>query len=163
LAPLRSLVATLAHPPRQCKARCHAIGRGQNPLLAHGAAVVVVIGLAYLLAPRLVLAPFIDVDDPAYAGTVALATNLLVVAAVLQFADCAQNLAGAASGLVNVAHQLGGSLGPGILVTVFAAAGGGLAHRVAAALTVGAAMLALALVVSVALIVRPHRTTAALR
>jgi predicted MFS family arabinose efflux permease len=71
--------------------------------------------------------------------------------------------AGAASGLVNVAHQLGGSLGLGILVTVFAAAGGGLAHRVAAALTVGAAMLALALVVTVALIVRPHRTTAALR
>ena len=31
--------------------------------------------------------------------------------------------AGAASGLVNVAHQLGGSLGLGILVTVFAAAG----------------------------------------
>jgi hypothetical protein len=30
--------------------------------------------------------------------------------------------AGAASGLVNVAHQLGGSLGIGILVTVFAAA-----------------------------------------
>lgn len=30
---------------------------------------------------------------------------------------------GAASGLVNVAHQLGGSLGLGILVTVFAAAG----------------------------------------
>ena len=30
--------------------------------------------------------------------------------------------AGAASGLVNVAHQLGGSLGLGILVTVFASA-----------------------------------------
>ncbi|WP_198533077.1 MFS transporter [Carbonactinospora thermoautotrophica] len=45
--------------------------------------------------------------------------------------------AGAASGLVNVAHQLGGSLRLGILLTVFAATGSGtlsahelLAHRV---------------------------------
>jgi len=64
--------------------------------------------------------------------------------------------AGAASGLVNVAHQLGGSLGLGILVTVFAAAGDGLAHRVSTALTVGTGMLALALVVVVAVIVRPR-------
>jgi predicted MFS family arabinose efflux permease len=70
--------------------------------------------------------------------------------------------AGAASGLVNVAHQLGGSLGLGILVTVFAAAGsttlGGralFAHRVGASLTAGTAMLALALVVVITLIVRP--------
>jgi hypothetical protein len=69
--------------------------------------------------------------------------------------------AGAASGLVNVAHQLGGSLGLGILVTVFAAADSNtrnaqdlLAHRVATSLTVGTAMLALALVI--ALIVRPR-------
>jgi EmrB/QacA subfamily drug resistance transporter len=71
--------------------------------------------------------------------------------------------AGAASGLVNVAHQLGGSLGLGILVTVFAAAdasglgaNGLLAHRVATSLTVGTGMLALALVLVVALIVRPR-------
>jgi drug/metabolite transporter (DMT)-like permease len=63
-----------------------------------------------------------------------------------------------ASGLVNVAHQLGGSLGLGILVTVFAAAGDGLAHRVSTALTVGTGMLALALVLVVALIVRPNAT-----
>jgi len=67
--------------------------------------------------------------------------------------------AGAASGLVNVAHQLGGSLGLGILVTVFAAAGDGLPHRVSTALTVGTAMLALALALVVALIVRPRRAT----
>jgi EmrB/QacA subfamily drug resistance transporter len=72
--------------------------------------------------------------------------------------------AGAASGLVNVAHQLGGSLGLGVLVTVFAAAGSGalaagdlLAHRVATALTAGTVMLALALAVVVALIVRPRK------
>jgi EmrB/QacA subfamily drug resistance transporter len=72
--------------------------------------------------------------------------------------------AGAASGLVNVAHQLGGSLGLGVLVTVFAAAssstltGSALpAHQVSAALTAGAGLLALALVVVLALIVAPHR------
>ena len=70
--------------------------------------------------------------------------------------------AGAASGLVNVFHQLGGSLGLGVLVTVFAAAHGAglspdalLAHRVSVALTVASAMLVLALVLVVALIVRP--------
>jgi sugar phosphate permease len=69
--------------------------------------------------------------------------------------------AGAASGLANVAHQLGGSLGLGILVTVFAAASGGLAHQVATALTVGTAMLALALVLVVALIVRSREAPSA--
>lgn len=71
--------------------------------------------------------------------------------------------AGAASGLVNVAHQLGGSLGLGILVTVFAAAGSKtltgsalLAHQVSEALTVGAGLLAAALVVVLVLIVRPR-------
>jgi hypothetical protein len=69
--------------------------------------------------------------------------------------------AGAASGLVNVAHQLGGSLGLGILVTVAAGAGSEtlgandlLADRVGAALTGSTVMLALALAVVLALIVR---------
>jgi hypothetical protein len=80
--------------------------------------------------------------------------------------------AGAASGLVNVAQQLGGSLGLGILVTVFAAAshtaghlsaGVGpvrtvaqreLAHAVATALTGSAVFLALAFVVILA-VMRP--------
>ena len=75
--------------------------------------------------------------------------------------------AGAASGLVNVAQQLGGSLGLGILVTVFAAvnpsgveAGAALTQRIAASLTVGAAMLAAALFVVLVLIVRPRRAPA---
>lgn len=73
---------------------------------------------------------------------------------------------GAASGLVNVTHQLGGSLGLGVLVTVFAAAGSAslddrdlLAHRIATSLTVGTVMLALALVVVTMLIVRSHKAT----
>jgi hypothetical protein len=67
----------------------------------------------------------------------------------------------------NVAHQLGGSLGLGVLVTVFAAAGSPtldgsdqLARGVSAALTAGTVMLALALAVVVALIVRPHTVPA---
>jgi EmrB/QacA subfamily drug resistance transporter len=70
--------------------------------------------------------------------------------------------AGAASGLVNVAQQLGGSLGLGILVTVFAAAAPGtaLTEQISAALMAGTAMLALALAVVLVLIVRPRRTPA---
>jgi hypothetical protein len=70
--------------------------------------------------------------------------------------------AGAAGGVVNVAHQLGGSLGLGLLVTVFAAAGSEelegralLAHQIGASLTAAAILLALAFVVVAALIVRP--------
>jgi hypothetical protein len=76
--------------------------------------------------------------------------------------------AGAASGLVNVAHQLGGSLGLGFLVTVFAVSGGGahdardmLAQRVATSLMAGTAMLALALVLVLVLIVPQRARTAA--
>jgi predicted MFS family arabinose efflux permease len=70
--------------------------------------------------------------------------------------------AGAASGVTNVAHQIGGSLGLAILVTVFATAGGPtipgpelLAHRISAALTGGTLMLMLALGLVLAFIVRP--------
>jgi sugar phosphate permease len=61
--------------------------------------------------------------------------------------------AGAASGLVNTAHQLGGTLGIGILITVFSAAGNGAANQLAegvpAALTASAVLIALALAVVV--------------
>jgi EmrB/QacA subfamily drug resistance transporter len=73
--------------------------------------------------------------------------------------------AGVAGGLVNVAHHLGGALGLGILVTVFAAAGSGphgareqLADRVSASLTAATVFLVLAL--AVALLARPRRTAA---
>lgn len=68
--------------------------------------------------------------------------------------------AGAASGLVNAAHQLGGSSGLGLLIAVAAAGSDALngfellAHRVGNAMFGATAMLALALVL--ALIVRPH-------
>ena len=67
--------------------------------------------------------------------------------------------AGAASGLVNTFHQLGSSLGLGILVAVAAAAGSSgiesaasLTREVSAALTAGSVLLGLCLVVCVALI-----------
>lgn len=75
--------------------------------------------------------------------------------------------AGAASGLVNVAHQLGGSLGLGVLVLVFASAAPESAHdveslarRIAAAMDVGALMLTLSAVVAWFYIVIPHRRNA---
>ncbi|MCW2994418.1 MAG: transporter [Conexibacter sp.] len=70
-------------------------------------------------------------------------------------AGVAPDDAGAASGVVNVAQQLGGSLGLGILVTIFASAQRGdggstthaLAHAVSSALTGSAVLLGLGLVV----------------
>jgi Na+/melibiose symporter-like transporter len=76
-------------------------------------------------------------------------------------ADVSGEDTGAASGMVNVAHQLGGALGLAVLVAVSAMGGapGGatradLAHRIGAAMSAGALMLALALVVVLACIVR---------
>ncbi len=73
--------------------------------------------------------------------------------------------AGAAGGVTNAAHQLGGSLGLGVLVAVFAAAGSStlhgpelLAHRIGAALTAGAGLLGLAL--GIAMIGRPRAPAA---
>ena len=69
--------------------------------------------------------------------------------------------AGAASGVVNVAHQMGSSLGLAVLIAVAALANHGLhgaallAHRVTIALTTSAGLLALALVLVLILIVRP--------
>jgi EmrB/QacA subfamily drug resistance transporter len=71
--------------------------------------------------------------------------------------------AGVAGGLVNVAHHLGGAVGLGILVTVFAAAGSPgdqpqaiLADRVSAALTAACLFLGLALAVTLLTRARPR-------
>jgi hypothetical protein len=132
-----------------------------NARLLAGALLGAVIGMAWLGQ--------VSADSPFLTG-IALPTVLSGIGpggaraprTSAGIAGVAPEDAGAASGLVNVAHQLGGSLGLGILVTVFAAgsnsldARDGLAHQVATALTAGAVMLALALAVVVALIVRPR-------
>lgn len=71
--------------------------------------------------------------------------------------------AGAVSGIVNVAHQVGGSLGLSILVVVFAAGGdadlgaaASLAHHIASTFTASALMLAIALALVLFFIVRPR-------
>ncbi len=70
--------------------------------------------------------------------------------------------AGAASGLINVMQQLGSTVGIGLLVTVFAAASEGtgakaLIEGVPSTITVSAALIALALVISLT-VMRPVRS-----
>jgi EmrB/QacA subfamily drug resistance transporter len=86
-----------------------------------------------------------------------LALSPLTIAGV---SGVAPQDAGAASGLVNAAHQLGGSIGLALLVVVYAASAGhpggpaaDLAHRVATCLGVSAGLLGLALVVVVTCVV----------
>ncbi|MFI6800386.1 MATE family efflux transporter [Streptosporangium canum] len=56
--------------------------------LVHGALVATVIAVVYLFLPEAVLRPFLDADPAA----LAVAADLLVVAAVLQYFDSAQNI-----------------------------------------------------------------------
>ncbi|MFE9764497.1 MATE family efflux transporter [Streptomyces sp. NPDC005808] len=63
--------------------------RLKTTALACAAAVMAVVGLVYVTVPHLVLAPFFDSGDD---RAVDIATQLLLVAAVLQFFDCTQNI-----------------------------------------------------------------------
>ena len=81
-------------------------------------------------------------------------------------AGVAKEDAGAASGLVNAAHQLGGSLGLAILVVVFASVDPHLvdphvelAHRISAAMGAASALLAMAWIV---VVVGRHRSAQAI-
>jgi EmrB/QacA subfamily drug resistance transporter len=125
-------------------------------------------------------------DTTQYFPGIALPMVMLGVGIGLSFtaltsagiAGVAARDAGAASGLVNVAQQLGGSLGLGILVTVFASAGRDAAHHpvaggtpqaeaqhvlaqsVGAAITGSALFLALTLAVILLTLRRPAGTPA---
>lgn len=121
--------------------------------------------------------------DTAYVTGIALPMALMGIGMGIAFTPLTQAAiagvapadAGAASGLVNVAHQLGGSLGLSVLVTVFASAEHGpagqalrgaaesryeLANAVHAALTGSVVFLALSLAV-VLLVVRAPALAAA--
>ncbi|MET0930222.1 MAG: MFS transporter [Aeromicrobium sp.] len=111
--------------------------------------------------------------EDAYLSAVALPMLLVGMGQGLAFAPLTSlgvsgvtaSDAGAASGLVNTAHQLGMALGLSVLVTVstHARTSGGardaLAARVSTALTGGAVLLLLALVVSVVVLVPAIRST----
>jgi EmrB/QacA subfamily drug resistance transporter len=134
------------------------VGRSGNAALLAGGVAVTLIGMAWLSR--------VGVDD-SYVIGVALPMLLIGAGQGMAFAPMTSagiagvtgEDAGAASGLVNTAHQLGSTLGIAILVAVAATAGDGaptrvqaLADRVGAALTGGAGLLALALLVVLAFI-----------
>jgi len=136
--------------------------RWGNPTVLVSGLVISVIGMAWLSR----LGP-----DTAYLTGIALPMILIGIGqggalgplTAGGLADVTPEDAGAAGGVTNVAHQIGGSFGLAVLVGVFAAADAGgalqgdalLAHRIAASLTAGAVLLALALLIALA--VRPHR------
>jgi hypothetical protein len=138
---------------------------GNGPLLAGGLAVALA-GMALLSRVS---------ADTAYVTGVALpmlligigqgaALSPLTVAAV---SGVPAQDAGAAPGVVNVAHQFGGSLGLAVLV-VFSTASGGLteqavlAHRIGNVLAASSAMLVLALAAVIGFIVAPGRRARAI-
>jgi MATE family multidrug resistance protein len=72
--------------------RIAAARRIKNTALACAAAVMAVVGVIYLTVPGLVLRPFLDPSAQDGHRATDIATSLLLVAAVLQFFDCAQNI-----------------------------------------------------------------------
>lgn len=90
-----------------------------------------------------------------------LSLSPLTVAGVAGVADHDQ---GAASGVVNVFHQLGGSLGLGLLVVVFASSNVPgltgvhlLSHRISMALTGAGIMLSLSLIIALLIVLPAER------
>ncbi|MEU2545501.1 MATE family efflux transporter [Streptomyces roseolus] len=69
--------------------RIDAARRLKNTALACAAAVMTVVGAVYALAPEPVLRPFLA---PSETEALAIGTDLLLIAAVLQFFDCTQNI-----------------------------------------------------------------------
>lgn len=69
--------------------RIDAAARASRLTLIHGAVVMAVVAVVYLAAPGVVLRPFLD---PADSTTFGIAASLLMIAALMQFFDCAQNI-----------------------------------------------------------------------
>jgi EmrB/QacA subfamily drug resistance transporter len=152
---------------------------GTGRLLA-GGVLVALVGMVWLsrLSPTTPFFPQIMVPMALLGTGIGAALVPLTTAGI---AGVDSDDAGAASGLVNVAQQLGGSLGLGILITVFAAAGHGgaaqptgagpvrsvaqwnLAHAIATSLKGSAVFLTLALVVVVAVMRVPAAVPAVSR
>jgi hypothetical protein len=130
-----------------------------------GNAAVLATGVAITLAGMAWLSR-VGVDS-SYLTAVALPMVLIGAGQGLAFAPLTSagitgvtaREAGAASGLVNTAHQLGSALGLGILVAISASSGAGapnpaaaLADHVSTALAGGSVLLAVGLVITLALV-----------
>ncbi len=72
--------------------RVDAAQRIKNTALACAAVVMAAVAVVYLTLPHLVLRPFLDAGTAGDDKAVSIATQLLLVIAVLQFFDCAQNI-----------------------------------------------------------------------
>lgn len=66
--------------------------RSKNTALACAATVMASVAIVYLAVPHLVLRPFLDPGSAQAGQALTVATHLLMVTAVLQFFDCAQNI-----------------------------------------------------------------------
>lgn len=131
-----------------------------NPRLLTGGLILTLIGMAWLSRVTAGSSYLIGIALPMALIGIGQGGTLSPLTAS-GIADVTPADAGAASGLVNVSHQLGGSLGLGVLVAVFASAGSGsaearidLARRVSVSLSAGTGLLALALIVVVLFIAR---------
>ena len=136
----------------------HQAGLG---VVAAGTIVVSIVGMTWLSQ--------VNTNTPFWLGLVA---PMLLVGAgmgagvasltIAGVSDVPHEDTGAASGLVGVAHQLGGALGLAIMVVVFASGTqlvimnehALLAHRIGTALSAGSVMLTIALLIVLATIVR---------
>jgi EmrB/QacA subfamily drug resistance transporter len=128
--------------------------RSGNGAVLAGGVLTALIGLAWLSEVAAGAPAFSAVVFPMILLGVGqgFALSTLTVAGV---AGVAAADAGAASGLVNTAHQLGGSLGLAVLIVVSAASGSATpAERIAAVFGAGSIMLALALAFILTLILR---------
>src|SRR3954453_9963697 len=137
--------------------------RVPDPVLLAAGVLLTLIGMVWLSRAGL---------GEGYLTSVALPMVLVGVGQGLAFAPLttagiagvAPSDAGAASGLVNTAHQLGMALGLAVLSAVAAGAGAGLdgpaavAERVGAALTAGSVLLAVALLVVLVVLVPGARS-----
>ena len=138
-------------------------------------AVLLAVGVAITLAGMVWLSRA-GIGDP-YPSSVALPMILVGAGQGLAFAPLTSagiagvepKDAGAASGLLNTAHQFGMALGLGVLVTVSAGAGlptgapESVAEHVRAALTGGSSLLALALIVVLVVLIPVARADRARR
>jgi EmrB/QacA subfamily drug resistance transporter len=153
------------------------VARYGNARLLWAGVTVALMGMAWLSRITETTPFFPDIALPLVLLGVGMGTALAPLTAA-GISGVAADDAGAASGVVNAAQQLGASLGVSILVTVFAAGGRAaahdtagltaterahhvLAHGVAASLTGSAILMALGLAIVALMVRRPREATAA--